>query len=78
MPKDLPGMPKKDEVGEAAESLVGIIRKQKRIAEERGEAADVLRDAMMRVNRPSITVEDVTFILQKKEAEEKVKVVWPR
>jgi len=76
--KDLPGMPARDEVGEAAAKLVAVVQDQKRLLEKKGDAQDDLCNAMIKNKRSSVTVEGVTFILQQKEAEERVRIVWPR
>lgn len=75
---ELPNMPKRDAVGEAAANLAKIISKQKALVTERGEAAEQLLDAMTSMQRPSVTVEGFTFVLEEREAQQKIKVIAPR
>ena len=75
---DLPGMPERDEVGTAALAVVQIKNKIKTLTAAFGTAKDVLRDAMIRNKRASVTVEGVSFFLETKEAEEKIRAIWPK
>lgn len=78
MTEELPEMPDRDEVGQAAVKVVEITRKIKALLFDKGERMEDLRDAMIRADRKSITVEGVTFVLETKEAEEKVRAIWPK
>lgn len=75
---ELPEMPERDEVGAAAARCVDIKTKIKSLVAGYGTACDALRDAMLKMKRSSITVEGVTFVLETKEAEEKVRAIWPK
>lgn len=76
--KEIPNIPKRDAVGEAAAQLTAIISKQKSLSVERGVVAETLCNEMIKAKRASVSIDGFTFLLQQKEAEDSVKVIAPR
>lgn len=75
---ELPTMPARDEVGTAAMEAVECSKKIRRLTFEKGQLFEELRNKMLKHKRNSITVEGVTFVLETKEAEDRVRAVWPK
>lgn len=75
---EMPGMPERDEVASAAAKVVELQKSIKALNFEKGEALDELRDAMIRGKRTSVSIDGATFVLETKEAEDKVRAIWPK